>query len=449
MQTDHEQEAAGWFLRSGLSLVVLSFMALSLLVTATGTARFATAMGYSELTGYAVGTVFDIAKAMLPVALLVLIRQRAFTTFATMGIAWFGLVTYSALATHSTVSIAIASTERAGTWKMEGRTNAKAELAAIEQRLAALSEPKIPRPSGAMRVALAAEKVPPDVWHNSQECLRIRDDRYFQKACAKVLELRRELAASEDYEQLENRARRLRQDLAAAPIVATSDPLPESFAATIGRIVPLDGRVGVGLLLTLVIEIMSCFGLAGLRALRNPAGGRTAFREAAQALPQALGSDVAEIGGEGLLPSRKRLPKQSSKLLPNSSLKPVAHLPATASVKSGKLKKSSSNVLPLPMRPARSKCGEGASMNHPAASGGVRSLIVGPHVAAFATDRLLQAAGESLAASDLRTAYEAWCKANNHQPLSQQKLSAGLLRLGYSKWKSCGLIRYRDLHLAA
>ena len=31
--------------------------------------------------------------------------------------------------------------------------------------------------------------------------------------------------------------------------------------------------------------------------------------------------------------------------------------------------------------------------------------------------------------------------------MSQQKLSAELLRLGCSKWKSCGLIRYRDLQL--
>ena len=53
------------------------------------------------------------------------------------------------------------------------------------------------------------------------------------------------------------------------PLVATSDPLPEAFAATLGRLLPLDGRVGVALLLTLVIEIMSCFGLAALRALRE------------------------------------------------------------------------------------------------------------------------------------------------------------------------------------
>jgi hypothetical protein len=449
MLKDHDQEGAGWFLRGSIALVVFSFMVLSLAVTATGTARFAIAMGYSETTGYAVGTVFDIAKAMLPVALLILVRRRAFTSFATLGVAWLGLVTYSALATHSTVSTAIVAIERTGTWKMEGRTNTKAELTAIEQRLAALSEPKIPRPSGALRQALAAEKIPPDVWRNSQECLRIRDDRYFQKACAKVLDLRRELAASEAYEQLESRARGLRQDLAAAPIVATSDPLPEAFAATIGRLVPLDGRVGVALLFTLVIEIMSCFGFAGLRALRTPAAGREARREAEAVLPQALESGMVEAGGEGSVTTRKRLPDRSSQVLPDSSLKPVIRVPSTACAKTVKLKKSSSNVLPLPMRAVKSKRGEGPSLNHAVASGAVLPFAVASHVLAFASDRLLQVAGESLAASELRAAYEAWCKANNHEPLSQQKLSAELLRLGYSKWKSCGLIRYRDLHLAA
>ena len=71
------------------------------------------------------------------------------------------------------------------------------------------------------------------------------------------------------------------------------------------------------------------------------------------------------------------------------------------------------------------------------------------HVAAFAAECLVQVPGESLAAADIRSAYKAWCAANGHEPLSQQKLSAELLRLGCSKWKSCGLIRYRDLQLVA
>ena len=75
--------------------------------------------------------------------------------------------------------------------------------------------------------------------------------------------------------------------------------------------------------------------------------------------------------------------------------------------------------------------------------------LSGSHVAAFAAECLVTAPGASLATADIRLAYEAWCAAKGHEPLWQQKLSAELLRLGCSKWKSCGLIRYRDLQLAA
>ena len=136
----------GWPSLVGLGLVVVAFIMLSLLVTATGTARFAVAMGYDANVGYAVGTIFDIAKGMLPVALLALLA-RALGTAALLGAAWICLVVFSALATHATVSTAISSIERTGTWKMEVRGNTKAELTSVEQQLAALSRPATPRPA--------------------------------------------------------------------------------------------------------------------------------------------------------------------------------------------------------------------------------------------------------------------------------------------------------------
>ena len=69
-------------------------------------------MGYRAEVGYAVGAVFDFAKALLPIALLVLFARRAFLFFVIIGVAWIGLVTYSALATEATVSTAIAAIER-------------------------------------------------------------------------------------------------------------------------------------------------------------------------------------------------------------------------------------------------------------------------------------------------------------------------------------------------
>ena len=142
-----------------LGAIVLAFMALSLAITATGTARFAVAMNYPAVVGYAVGGIFDFAKELLPVG-LILFSRRSFILFAIIGCAWVWLVIYSALATHATVSTAMAAIERSGAWKMEGRTNSKAELAAVEQRLSALSQPT-PRPSKTLVETLAVKRCHP------------------------------------------------------------------------------------------------------------------------------------------------------------------------------------------------------------------------------------------------------------------------------------------------
>jgi hypothetical protein len=94
MGQDNRDARIGWPILVGLSLIVAAFMVLSLLVTATGTARFAVAMGYDASVGYAVGIIFDIAKGTLPVALLALLAQRALGTTA-LGAAWICLVVFS------------------------------------------------------------------------------------------------------------------------------------------------------------------------------------------------------------------------------------------------------------------------------------------------------------------------------------------------------------------
>jgi len=70
-------------------------------------------------------------------------------------------------------------------------------------------------------------------------------------------------------------------------------------------------------------------------------------------------------------------------------------------------------------------------------------------VPAFVRERLRHADGESLQAKDLRAAYERWCTEQQQAPLSMPKLAAELKALGYDKRKSNGLMRYRDLQLAA
>ncbi len=447
----HGQHMArpGWVLLAALGAIVLAFMVLSLAITATGTARFAMAMGYPAEVGYVIGAIFDIAKDVLSVALLVLLTQRAFFFFAIIGSAWLGLVTYSCLATHATVSTAIAAIERSGSWKMESRSNFKAELAAVEQRLAALSKPAPPRPSKTLAETLAAEKVPPGVWRDSQECQAIHDSKYFQRACAKVLDLRRELAAAEDYEKLDARARELRQALSATPVVATSDPLPEAFAATVGRLLQVEGHVGVALLLTGVIEIMSCFGLATLKALRE-GGRREELFDQGQVSPSPIDEgrvsgrtvnipdSAADIAADGL-----------SQIIPPLSLKAAGagFLPYPA-LPRDEQPKPPSNVVPIVRANRREPRAREASGMSPHAPRGTIS-VMGSHVPEFARKCLLSAAGSSLGASELRAAYEVWCAVHGQKPLSMQKLGAELSGLGYAKWKSCGLIRYRDLQLVA
>jgi hypothetical protein len=58
------------------------------------------------------------------------------------------------------------------------------------------------------------------------------------------------LIISTTTERFSARAGELRKGLADAPIVATSDPLPDAFNATLGRVLPLSGKEGVALLLT-------------------------------------------------------------------------------------------------------------------------------------------------------------------------------------------------------
>ena len=85
MRVQRQSQRQGYLRLITLGAIVLAFMGLSLAITATGTARFAVAMGYSAQVGYAVGAIFDFAKALLPVALLVLLARRAFPFFGVIG----------------------------------------------------------------------------------------------------------------------------------------------------------------------------------------------------------------------------------------------------------------------------------------------------------------------------------------------------------------------------
>ena len=400
-------------------------------------------MGYDVKAGYAVGVVFDLAKGLLLMALLALWSRRSLGLAVVFGMAWACLATFSWLATHATVTTAIGAIERSGTWKMEVRANTKAELASLEQQLAALSRTAAPRPAKTVRETLAAERLPSNVWQDSQECKAIQESAHFAKACAQVVQLRRELAAAQDYERLTLQASELRGRLANAPIVATSDPLPAAFSATLGRVLPLGGAEGVALLLTMVVELMSCCGLAGLLKLYRGRDPREPGTPGA-GLPAPVLHASLKVGGS--TPAGKR---QSPFLrtLPKASPRPVTSGHASPrEPRNREASKSPSNV--LPMRPGCPSTGlpEGGSLT---TQGSIAEIEIGSHVAAFVRERLHTSNDSSLASGELRVAYEAWCAVHGHDALSMPKFASELKRLGYAKWKSCGLMRYRDLQLVA
>src|SRR5262245_27770396 len=70
------------------------------------------------------------------------------------------------------------------------------------------------------------------------------------------------------------------------------------------------------------------------------------------------------------------------------------------------------------------------------------------HRTCLYSQRLRTAKGMSIAAKDLRATYETWCAAQTKEPLSLPRFAAELKALGCEKWKSCGVMRYRDLQLA-
>jgi hypothetical protein len=334
-------------------------------------------------------------------------------------------------------------------WRTESRSNARAELADVEKRLATLTKPSPPRPIATITEALSGERVPPNVWRNSHECERIRSSRYFAPECSKILELRQELAAANDYERLEARAKELRDALSTIPIVAVQDPLPRAFAATVGRVAKVDGEIGIANLLTLIIEIISCFGLACLRVLWS--GGQR-DKSRAHAGDEQLSAD------RGGLEETKTDPlRTSTDIIPDAPVHPSAQLSLTPSDPTNRpvetkaqvgCKEPPSNILPLlkcgrrtpPCREARrGRQSDAARLDHG----------VDAHVRDFAEAGLRAVTGTSIGASELMAAYRDWCMRHGIKPLTQQNLGARLTALGFTRSKSCGLVRYRDVQIAA
>jgi len=155
---------------------------------------------------------------------------------------------------------------------------------------------------------------------------------------------------------------------------------------------------------------------------------------------------VATPDGRSTRPT-KVIPDRPSENIPLSSLRTTgAGFAARQATGRDRKFRRTSNVVPLGRANIRKPRTRNRAQRS-AGSAGKRPSLISSHVRAFARDRLQHGEGLSLGAADLWVAYEAWCVLHGYEPLSQQKLGVALKGLGYAKWKSCGLIRYRDVQL--
>ena len=228
----------------------------------------------------------------------------------------------------------------------------------------------------------------------------------------------------------------------------------------------------------MVVEIMSCLGLAGLSALRDASRGAAA-REllatpspvamkgeggplslALQSRPQAQTPTVPQPSPRAVVPGGGRVRANATRETSNPRSNERATLPKPslpAVVPGGGREQASaarevvtptSNILPMPVRSAHADL---PKPSLPSRRGGslAELAISHSHIRKFAEECLYAVMGASVAASDVSAAYHIWCAARGHAPLSMPRLAAELKELGYVKWKSNGLMRYRDLQVVA
>ena len=155
-----------------------------------------------------------------------------------------------------------------------------------------------------------------------------------------------------------------------------------------------------------------------------------------------LGTAIKEHGR-----ATEKFPQRPSQIVPRSSLTATS-VGISPDRKSTRDERAAhpSNVVPMP-EARREAHTRDETRTSPRSMG--RDISRSSHVPDFVRECLEPASGSSLGASELRATYEAWCADHDYEPLSQQKLGAELTGLGFTKWKSCGLIRYRDLQLVA
>ncbi len=174
-------------------------------------------------------------------------------------LAWFVAIAVSSVAVQSVIYSMLASADRSAAQKSEWRTNLKATLAGLDAQITSLSKTNVPRPLKTVHEALEWVALAPSLRRATDDCQRIVQDEH-RKPCKEVLSLRKELAASRDYDDLQRRAEALRAQLATIPIEAEQDQMPRSCELLYGGVVKMGGKEGIALLVMLLLIWVPALG---------------------------------------------------------------------------------------------------------------------------------------------------------------------------------------------
>jgi hypothetical protein len=231
----------------------------------------------------------------------------------------------------------------------------------------------------------------------------------------------------------------------SAPKVDPKSILPDAQAAVLAKLagVPVE-KVQFALVAMLsallIVAKATGMGFAGLLWSAKSVVPGAAVREHIGS-PSVVGDEP----GRG----QRDIPELAKSGLASSSPNPAAADYSRPSNLAREERAGSSSIV-IQMKPAPSSLQPGDAAPQQVEGGSAGSPFTErSHVPAFVHDRLRSTPGPSVGATDLRDAYIGWCTEHGYTPLSPQKLAAELAAMGFTKWKSCGRMRYRDLQLVA
>jgi hypothetical protein len=252
-----------------LASPILCLMLASLGLAAIGAARYAARLTESGAIPAWLPYIFGGAVDLLKVTMFAagfggIGRARPGLRVACLVLATLSLVV-SVTVQHSSLTHSLQEIERRATHKSETRSDLRTELQEVEARAAAIKAERRPRSPSVIAWDIKTVVIPTGARRNSEDCTT-PGDAYTRKACAPLLELRKELEGAEELERLEPRAGKLRKQLADVQIVASRDPASTSFELLIGTLLAkagvkeIDGTVGFPALMMLLLEMVSASG---------------------------------------------------------------------------------------------------------------------------------------------------------------------------------------------